>query len=73
MSTPIVTFKHGAGSISDRNISVGALEFYCAVSVPLMCFTFASWYLYYRWEKRKEQMQGDDFARNLQGTAAVRL
>lgn len=53
MSTPIITFTDGAGLLSDRNISLGALQFYCAVSVPLMAFTFASWYLVYWWEKRK--------------------
>ena len=55
MSTPIVRFAPGSPSASDRNISTGALAFYCAVSLPLVVLTFAAWGAVYWWENRKEQ------------------
>ena len=55
MSTPIVTFIEGSPSIADSNISVGALGFYCAVSLPLVLLTFVAWYAVYWWENRSDK------------------
>jgi hypothetical protein len=55
MSTPIVRFATGSPSISQSRISAGALSFYCAVSIPLVIFTFAAWWIVYWWEDRKEK------------------
>ncbi len=57
MSTPIVTFVPGSSSISDRNVSTGALGLFCAISVPLVLLTFAAWGAVYWWESRKENQR----------------
>lgn len=72
MSTPIVTYHHGASRLSDSIISVGALQFYCVVSVPIMCVTFLAWWIYIRLEKRKQDLSDEAFRRSLHGAVAVR-
>lgn len=53
MSTPIVTFEADNKSFSSNNIGQGALQFYVAVSLPLMCLTFFAWYIVHWWESRR--------------------
>lgn len=53
MSTPIVTFEADNKSFSSSNIGQGALQFYVAVSLPLMTLTFFAWYIVHWWESRR--------------------
>lgn len=57
MSTPIVTFEPGSPKLADRNIAVGALQFYLVVSLPLVLLTFVAWYVVYWRENRKEKQR----------------
>ncbi|KAK5121453.1 hypothetical protein LTR85_005286 [Meristemomyces frigidus] len=57
MSTPIITFDTDSQGFSGKNIGTGALAFYVAVSVPLVCFTFLAWYAVYWWETRRTQRE----------------
>lgn len=60
MSPPIVNFPSNNSGFSYRNIGFGALEFIIAISLPLMCLTFAAWYIVHWREKRKEKRKRED-------------
>lgn len=53
MSTPIVSFETDSKGFSSRNIGKGALQFYVAISLPLMCLTFFVWYAVH-WRESRE-------------------
>lgn len=71
MSTPVVQFNDDNENLSDRNIGVGALQFYVVVSVPLMLLTFASWYAVHWWERRKEKRRRKAFLWRLEAHNTV--
>lgn len=57
MSTPIVQFDHGEDGIAAKNIGVGALALYLAISLPLVIFTFVVWGIMLFREKRSDRKE----------------
>ncbi|KAF2764908.1 hypothetical protein EJ03DRAFT_223120 [Teratosphaeria nubilosa] len=69
MSTPIVDFSTSSSGFSGHNIGYGALQFFIVVSIPLMCLTFAAWYVVHWREKRRERHRDEE---NLSDTSHLR-
>lgn len=60
MSTPLVDFDDegpSSSTFSWKNVGVGALKLYLAISLPLIFLTFLAWYAVYWWEKRREEKE----------------
>jgi hypothetical protein len=53
MSTPMVNFKPTDTTFSLRNLGVGALTLYLAISVPLVILTFLGWWRISEREKKR--------------------
>lgn len=71
MSTPIVTFEAGNKSFSSNNIGQGALQFYVAISLPLMCLTFLVWYVVHWRESRQATRHAQEIAKLKSGDDLV--
>ncbi|KAL9122285.1 MAG: hypothetical protein Q9187_001162 [Circinaria calcarea] len=61
MSTDIIRFAIDASTgITTKTVSIGALQLYSAISIPLTLTTFAAGYGLYRWVKRTGKPRGDN-------------
>lgn len=54
MSTDIVHFDSTATRGSEKVVSLGAIQLYMTITLPLMLMTFACWYGVYWWVSRKD-------------------
>lgn len=55
MSTDIVQYQVADDGKSYEVFQLGALQLYLAITLPMMLFTFGSWYGVYFWVDRKEK------------------
>ena len=55
MSTDIIRFTDPTTGASIKNFSLGALQLYLTIMVPMMVVTFAAWYGVYWWVDRKQK------------------
>jgi H+/gluconate symporter-like permease len=56
MSTDIIHFyPDPTTGASIKTFSLGALQLYIAIMIPMMVATFATWYGFYWWVDRKQE------------------
>ena len=56
MSTDIIHFPKAEAGPYESKFSLGALELYLVISLPLVIVTLAGWYLFYLWEIRRRDL-----------------
>ena len=58
MSTDIIKFQRtGPGGVTEKTISVGAINIFLAATLPLTFLTFVAWGLFYQFSKRKDRKE----------------
>lgn len=60
MSTPIVTFRSADFSKEHRHVDLDALGLFSAMSIPLLLFTVAVWWVF-KWREGRKDGNSDDY------------